>query len=123
DVFIPLHGKGVIDNRFQATVVVEGADSAAPRVTVSIEGPTPTPEVHAGMALGDTFPWGPHVATVVRVVNAQEGAAMGLIGWVEIGIAPLPPPPDASAPAAPAGSPRNPPRDPPRPAGSRSSAN
>jgi hypothetical protein len=93
DVFIPLRGEATIDHAVHATAVLDGTDSAsAPRVTVSTEEPPAPPSAHRGLGLRDSFPWGGHRATVVRVVAPQDGV-LGAIGWVEVSLS------DGAAPA------------------------
>jgi hypothetical protein len=85
NVFIPFSGKATIDDAFVATAALEATDGGGgPRVTVSIEGPPPTPPArHADLGRGDGFPWGDRRATVARIIPPQDGE-LGVIGWVEI---------------------------------------
>jgi hypothetical protein len=87
DVFIPFRGTATVDHDFHATAVVDAAGAAAaPRVTVSVDGPDAPPTRQAGLGPGDSFAWGSYRAVVVRVVAPQDGL-LGAIGWVEIALA------------------------------------
>ena len=87
DVFIPFHGKATIDGDIHATAALDRPDAAAPaRVTVSVDERDASPTAHGGLASGDTFPWGAHRATIVRIVTPQD-SVLGAIGWVEIRLA------------------------------------
>jgi hypothetical protein len=96
DVFIPVDGKATVDHGPKATALFdERAGRASPRASVSIEGAHGASTIHAGVERGDTFDWGNHRATVVRVV-ASVGQALVPIGWIEValsdGVAPTPGP-------------------------------
>jgi hypothetical protein len=84
DVFIPFRGTATVDGDFHATAEFDAADAAAaPRVTVSVDGPDAPPTRHADLGRGDSFAWSSYRAVVVRVVAPQDGL-LGVIGWVEI---------------------------------------
>ncbi len=86
DVFIPLGGEATIDHEFHASALLEqGSDASTARITVSVEGPHDARTVHRGLGRGDRFPWGDDGATVVRLVDRQDGL-LGAIGWVEIAL-------------------------------------
>jgi hypothetical protein len=84
DVFIPFRGQATLDHALVARARLDTGDAAAaPRVTVSVEGPDATPVAHPGLGPGDSFSWGGYRAAVVRIIPPQE-ALVGAIGWVEI---------------------------------------
>jgi hypothetical protein len=82
DVFIPFGGQATIERGFHATASLDaGADAAAARATIWAEG------LHGAQttdtAPGDTFGWGRYLASVVRIVQPQDGV-LGPVGWVEV---------------------------------------
>jgi hypothetical protein len=85
DVFIPFRGTAAIDHAFYATAVLDAPDGASERrVAISVEEPPLTPPtVHGGLGPGDSFSWGDHRATIVRIIDPRD-LALGPIGWVEI---------------------------------------
>ncbi len=85
DIFIPLFGEATVDEAFRATAAIEPTDGgSALHVTVWIQGPSPAPPAqYRGLGRGDTFPWGDHRVTVIRIMPPQDGE-LGVIGWVEI---------------------------------------
>jgi hypothetical protein len=85
DIFIPLSGEATVDEAFRATAAIEPTDGGSPlHVTVAVQGPPPAPPAqYRGLGRGDTFPWGDHRVTVIRIMPPQDGE-LGVIGWVEI---------------------------------------
>jgi hypothetical protein len=85
DVFIPFDGTAAIDHAFYATAVLDAPDGGASRrVAISVaEPPLVQPKLQGHLGPGDSFVWGDHRATVVRIVEPQDGD-LGVIGWVEI---------------------------------------
>jgi hypothetical protein len=82
NVFIPLHGLATIDQAFHASATLdERRDAAAARATILAEGLLGAQTIDAGV--GDAFPWGRYLASVVRIVEPQDGL-LGPVGWVEI---------------------------------------
>src|ERR1019366_3023674 len=82
DVFIPLHGLATIDHAFHASATLDDrGDAAGARATIFAEGVHGAKTTDAGV--GDAFPWGRSLASVVRIVEPQDGV-LGPVGWVEI---------------------------------------
>ncbi len=85
DVFIPFEGTAAIDHAFYATAVLDAPDGGGSRrVAISVaEPPLVPPKLQGHLGPGDSFVWGDHRATLVRIVEPQ-GGDLGVIGWVEI---------------------------------------
>jgi hypothetical protein len=82
DVFIPLRGRATLDRVFHASAALdERSDATGTRATILAEGIHGTKTTDA--AVGDTFPWGRYLASVVRIVEPRSGV-LEPIGWVEI---------------------------------------
>ena len=82
NVFIPLHGVATIDHAFHASATLdERRDAAAARATILAE------DLHGAettdASVGDAFPWGRYLASVVRIIEPQDGM-LGPVGWVEV---------------------------------------
>ena len=84
DVFIPLQGEATLDHEFRATATLDSrGDASALSVSVALGAPDASGIEHHALGVGDRFAWGSHGATVVRVVEPQDGV-LGAIGWVEV---------------------------------------
>jgi hypothetical protein len=85
DVFIPFDGTAAIDHAFYATAVLDAPDGGgSQRVAISVaEPPLVPPTLQGHLGPGDSFVWGDHRATLIRIVEPQ-GGDLGVIGWVEI---------------------------------------
>jgi hypothetical protein len=83
-VFVPLQGEVSLDHDWRATAIFEPPvkTDTAPSVTIFIGGVLDWAELYTTLHQGQSFPWGPHKATIVRVVAPRAP----VIGWAEVAL-------------------------------------
>ncbi len=96
DAFVPLDGDASLDETFFASAHIEplaDGKGAAPSVRVVARSRTSRPEEgdYAGLHEGDSFPWGPAEARIVRIVSVPDRHVVPG-GWVEVSLSPRPSP-------------------------------